>query len=190
MDINVNSGFWVGADAQHYTDIPLRNFLAEFLLGKKIHTLVDLGCGNADYVKYLLEKGIYCDAYDGNPDTPQLTGNIGKVLDLSEPNVISRMYDCVLSLEVGEHIPVQNEQTFLNNVENCSTYLVILSWAIKGQGGEGHSNEQNNDYIIKEMAKRGFIIDHEESALLREKAEVGWFKNTIMVFYRNGEKQV
>ena len=46
-----------------------------------------------------------------------------------------------MSLEVGEHLPKEFEDIFINNLDNNNNYGIVLSWAIKGQGGYGHYNE-------------------------------------------------
>jgi hypothetical protein len=88
----------------------------------------------------------------------------------------------VLCLEVGEHIPKQFEQIFLNNIDKYNAKGVVLSWALKGQGGFGHFNEQNNDYVKRAMAARGYKNDLAAEERLRAAASLSWFKNTIMVF--------
>ena len=62
-----------------------------------------------------------------------------------------------MSLEVGEHIPKEYEDIFINNLHNNNNKGIILSWAILGQGGFGHVNEQNNDYIKSKMSNLGYI---------------------------------
>jgi hypothetical protein len=88
----------------------------------------------------------------------------------------------VFCLEVGEHIPVQYEQTFIDNVCRAAKNDIVLSWAIIGQGGDGHVNCRNNDYVINQMAIRGFTIDIGKSNQLRNCANLFWFKNTVMYF--------
>lgn len=97
------------------------------------------------------------------------------------------VFDFVLSLEVGEHIPPEKESIFLDNLAGHALYGIILSWAIPGQDGSGHVNLHENDYIVGEMKKRGFEINWELSDMLRETSWWPWFKNTIMVFFRAAE---
>ena len=91
-----------------------------------------------------------------------------------------------MSLEVGEHIPSEHEQVFLDNVAAFGTkaYAVVMSWAVPGQGGRGHFNEQPNEYVIDEMRKRGFEPDHFATKFLREAAGLKWFKNSLVVYGR------
>ncbi|WP_245562228.1 hypothetical protein [Niabella aurantiaca] len=58
-----------------------------------------------------------------------------------------------------------------------------MSWAIEGQGGDGHVNCRNNDYIIKEMRQRGFVEFEDAKLFLRSMASYSWFKNSLMVFW-------
>jgi len=183
FEIN-EKGFWeTNTDIGHVHDKLLCNALISFLNKNKIKSLVDFGCGMGDYVKAIINENIICEAYDGNPNTEQLTNGIGKVLDLSKKFNLDKKFDCVLSFEVGEHIPKEYEQIFIDNLCNHSEEFIILSWAIIGQDGDGHVNCQNNDYIISELAKRKFQYEPTASIELRNSvSNAKWFKNTIMIF--------
>lgn len=52
-------------------------------------------------------------------------------------------------------------------------------------GGDGHFNEQDNDYIKARMADYGYTNDLAAELSLRAQATLPWFKNTIMVFRKN-----
>ena len=103
-------------------------------------------------------------------------------MDLSEPVDLGEKYDWVISLELGEHIPKRFEKTFINNLITHAKNGIILSWAVKGQGGVGHVNCQNNDYVKARMKELGFVDDIRAEEFLRKRAWRPWFKNTIMVF--------
>lgn len=184
-------GRWVNPSLEgHHFDRKLALALARFFKKNGQHHIVDLGCGPGWYVKILREKGLTATGYDGNPYTPDMTaqiladGTCCEQLDLSRPVRFDQRPDTVLSLEVGEHIPEKYEQIYLDNVAKNAVQYVILSWAIVGQGGSGHVNCRNNDYVISQMQKRGFSFDQKISAYFRERATLPWFKNTIMVFAR------
>jgi len=168
------------ANTLHKFDSGLSKALLGFLEDQK--EIVDFGCGNADYSKILINQGKKVDAFDGNPNTPEMTEGVGKILDLSKEFDLGKQYECVISLEVGEHIPPEYEQTFIDNITKHSRQCIILSWALPGQGGDGHFNEQPNEYIIKELEKRGFNHWEEASNYFRSSVELWWFKKTIMVF--------
>ena len=176
-------GFWeCSLGIGHVHDIHLCNSLIKFVKNNNIKSVVDFGCGMADYTKTFLQNQIKTDAFDGNPNTNLLTNGIASTLDLSKDFDLKKKYDCVLTLEVGEHIPKEYEAIFLDNISNHTNNFVILSWAVEGQGGDGHVNCKNNDYIINQMKLRNFTYDIENSNLLRKDSIVSWFKNTIMVF--------
>jgi len=143
--------------------------------------IVDIGCGNGAYVKYLLSKGFACVGLDGSPLTEKITNGLCCQRDFSEPIDIG-VFDIVISLEVGEHIPAPYEQIFLDNLVRPNPELIILSWAVEGQAGQGHVNCRNNDYIIAEMDRRGYSYGRDASHNLRSVSRLPWFKNTIMVF--------
>jgi len=152
-----------------------------------VKTAVDIGCGDGRYTKYLIKNGIKCKGYDGSPVTPQLSGGLCEVKDFADPQDIGK-FDLVLSLEVGEHIPKEYEQIFIDNICNASNRYICLSWAIEGQPGYGHFNCRNNDYVISELAKKGFYHCAKSSQYLRDNCtqdKFPWFINTVMVFQKS-----
>jgi len=183
MRIHAN-GYWEGLESskQHIYDSSLGTSLTHFFKTENIKSLVDFGCGMGNYVKTFQENNINAIGFDGNPNTPELTNNLCKVLDLSVPKIFNEPFDWVMSLEVGEHLPVKFEDIFIQNLHNNNKYGIVLSWALKGQGGDGHVNEQNNDYIKSKICKLGYINDIESENKLRKDSHLWWFKNTIMVF--------
>ena len=174
------SGILEGGGSPHKIDTGLITNLSSIF--EEGSTIVDFGCGNADYIKKLISEGFQCEAYDGNPNTPEMTGGIGKVLDLSEKFDLNKKFDYVISLEVAEHIPKECEKIYVDNLIRHTGYYLITSWAVKGQGGDGHVNEQNEDYILDLYNKKGMVYQKEISESLRSIATLGWFKNTIYVF--------
>ncbi len=85
---------------------------------------------------------------------------------------------------MGEHLPVQYETVFIENLHRNNTKGIVLSWAIEGQGGHGHVNERNNEYVRGRFEALGYTSDPVAEFYLRQHAALGWFKNTIMVFRR------
>lgn len=173
-------GYWDTQDESntHEFDFVLCNSIMEIF--DNTHTFVDLGCGDGSYTKTLIKNGYKCIGYDGNPLTPIIAEGCF-ILDLSKPINIGK-YDVVLSLEVGEHIPVEYESIFINNLCEASNKYIVLSWAVEGQPGTGHVNCQNNDYIIGQMFYRGFKLLKGKSSFLRAYSSLLWFRNTILVF--------
>lgn len=177
-------GYWFGEDhtGEHHFDTSLAVAIAQFFKEEKVVSVVDLGCGPGKYITFLKNMNIECEGYDGNPDTLQITNGLGKVADLTQSLNLGKVFDWVLCLEVGEHIPKKYEQTLIDNINKHNSKGVVLSWALKGQGGFGHFNEQNNDYVKTIMKKCGYENDEKAEQKLRSTASFPWFKNTIMVF--------
>ena len=119
MSINKN-GFWEGKEAKshHIYDKKLSSALLDFFTSEKVKTLCDFGCGMGSYVKHFIENNLHVCGFDGNPNTPELTNNICKVLDLSKPKKFDTPFSWVMSLEVGEHLPKKFEDIFINNLHN------------------------------------------------------------------------
>ena len=175
-------GYWIGdVEECHAIDGYLGLAIADFFVNEGASSVVDFGCGIGAYVNFFLDKGIAAEGYDGNPLTPELSHGLGKVLDLSEPFQLEQTYDWVVSLEVGEHLPQQYETIFIENLIRHSRNGIILSWAIKNQGGTGHFNEQNNDYIKAILKSYGLENDVEAEQKLRNTSGT-WFKHSLMVF--------
>jgi hypothetical protein len=207
VTVKINErGFWENNTTEgHGHDESLARGIADFLADENCiyekeqrfyPTVVDLGAGTGFYTKFLTEEGFYCVAVDGNPFSMEISNGIVIPLDLTldHKELFRELWDKSLEceewgicLEVGEHIPKEFEQNFLDNICFLSRKGIILSWAVPGQGGDGHVNCQPNSYIIGEMAKRGYELDVMSSDILRGSASkypnTGyWFKATIMVF--------
>src|SRR5262245_13716833 len=78
-------GWWLtrdplDPDATHCFDERLANALARFFTATSV---VDLGCGDGSYTRALRDAEIECRGYDGNPNTPEMSGGLCEVLDLS-----------------------------------------------------------------------------------------------------------
>lgn len=187
MKINKN-GYWENKDKiGHHNDEILLDKILNFIKDQNIISVCDFGCGTAYYISEIKRIiNIDCEAYDGNPNTEVITNGFAKVLDLTQNFQSTKKFDLVLSLEVGEHIPKEYEEIFIENLVNNSNKYIILSWATVGQLGDGHINCQNNDYIISKMKNKKFDFLEDETINFRNSnLKLWWFKNTIMIFKKN-----
>lgn len=180
-----NTGSWTGVQAvdHHAFDHQLANAVSKFFLKEKATSVLDMGCGPGWYVNYMRLFKIKADGVDGNPFTPQLSNGVATVADLSKPLQLG-VFDWVLSLEVGEHLPAQFEDVFIENLHTHNLKGIVLSWAVPGQGGLGHFNERPNHYIVSQLHKKGYVFDKKASTRLRACSSLSWFANTVMVFRR------
>tara|TARA_B100001113_G_scaffold336910_1_gene317635 strand:- start:80 stop:640 length:561 start_codon:yes stop_codon:yes gene_type:complete len=184
MNKNIHArGFWQSENIDHYYDESFSKSLNSIV--SKYKSFVDFGCGNAKYAKYINDTNpsIKVEAYDGNPHVQSLTDGFGGILDLSKKFDLNKKYDVVSSFEVAEHIPKQYEKIYIENLLRHCSKLLIISWAKIGQGGKGHVNEQNQDYVINVMETYNIKYDDQASKFLRQSCTTcHWFKETIMVF--------
>jgi SAM-dependent methyltransferase len=186
MKISLVTGAWVGDDAANYHefDQKLAYALTTFLVKAKAKTVVDLGCGTGHYTLMFINHGLQARGYDANPSTPLITGGLCQVANLAEPLTHIEPADWAVCLEVGEHVPAPFEGALLDNIGRLNRQGVLLSWAVPGQGGEGHFNELPNDVVKERFLARGYTFDAEASEFLRSNSEHAWFATTLMVFRR------
>ena len=154
---NSHTGFWNDKQRNtHITSDKLKKKLLKFYRDNNVTKVFDFGCGDASYVKFLHDNNINAIGIDQNNKL------IGKKYyihrDLTKDlNITS---DYVQSFEVGEHIPIEKMEKFIDNICKTAKKGVIISWAVKGQGGDGHINEQDNNFIINQFKKRNFEYNH------------------------------
>ncbi|MEM3857983.1 MAG: methyltransferase domain-containing protein [Candidatus Micrarchaeaceae archaeon] len=159
-------------------DYKLALFLTKYL---KNETVADFGCGSGSYLKILKENNINVIGYDINPDTYEITEGLGYTLDLTQ-NINIPTFDWILSLNVGEHIEIEKEDIFINNIHKHNKKGVIISWATDKHKGLNHVNCHENKYIKDKFIQLGYINDIKDETMLRDKCSLSWFKETLMVF--------
>ncbi len=170
------------AKKRHRYDIKLAEYIGTMYAF--VDSIADVGCGKGDYCKYLKNCGIsIVHGFEGTPNIKEVAvyDDI-MIVDLTKERWVGIDYDLVLCLEVGEHVPKEYEQVFIDNLCRYVSKDLILSWAIPGQGGARHVNELPNDYVIEAFGKRGFSFDKLASTKLRGASSLKWFRNTLMKF--------
>ena len=179
-------GHDMAAEYHYPFDRGLADALAELFRGKSV---IDFGAGVGKYVKHLAGAGIDIAGLDAIPDVEQLTGSLVQHFDLTKGEG-GHTCDWALCLEVMEHIPPHLEQWPLMHLANAKRG-VVLSWALPGQGGDGHVNERPNEYAAEaflRIANNGttpFHHDQQTQARLRMAvSDLWWFANSLMVFRR------
>jgi len=164
-------------------DDALANLLTVFF---KNSTVADFGAGIGWYTRYLRKKDIQCIGYDGIRKVAQITDGEVKYLDLTKPAALEIIFDWILCLEVGEHIPKQYEKTFIQNLHQFNKKGIVLSWALPRQDGTGHINCKINDDVRTIFLDLGYKCDWQWEKRMRETVKKAWWlNNTIMVFRRD-----
>ena len=172
------TGAWLDRGG-HTFDASLAAAAAEMLRDLDIQDVADIGCGDGVVHPLSERRRLYLRWLRWQPEHTRLADDCA---DFSEPQYLGK-YDAVLCLEVGEHIPAQYETIFIDNLARHANKIIVLSWAVPGQGGVGHVNEKTNEYIIGRMAESGWQHDAQKSQALRNAASnCYWFDDTVMVF--------
>ena len=192
MNEIANTGFWNGETAHnhHVHSDNLSQWIYDFCIKKKIQSVTDFGCGLGEYLAKL--SPIVNNAIGVEGSIPKqakfeyiIQGDL--TTDLKSKAFTS---DLVISLEVGEHIPAEFMEAYLDNITSHAKTYLITSWAVRGQAGFGHVNCLDNAEIIPEFEKRGFkLLEKEtEKARLIIEDKAHWFRNTLFIFKNNALK--
>jgi len=192
------NGAWTQdtADATHQSSEALAKFLIGYL--DKDKPTFDFGCGNGFYLSKLEEAGFkYCKGFEGT----KLNNSLNRetvVVDLTrELNLVWKTGAVgmstqdehiwkgnVISLEVGEHLPKEAQETFMQTVTKHCAGKLVFSWAEIGQPGLGHINCRDIDEVIQDVRSRGFIYLQGLSEQVRATIEdnCSWFQRTLLIF--------
>lgn len=122
-------------------------------------------------------KGVY-----GEEGKPRLFA-----LDIfkeDHPVMLNRRYELVCSIEVAEHIPLENHGYLFDFLVSKASKWVVFSGARVGQGGHGHIAERDEEDWKSEFLKRGCIFSSELTEKIRSSCDdknINHRKN-LMVF--------
>ena len=134
----------------------------------EIKSMVDFGCGLGAILEGTLQgqtkKVLGIDAcYDRSirfvPECMQLfiqKGHLGRKLDLGK-------WDCVFSIETAEHLLPEEENTFIDNIMNASSRLIVFRAAMSFN--RWHLNPgKSREYWVDLFLKRGCreLFDEEQ----------------------------
>ena len=122
--------------------------------------VMDIGAGNGTYVQALRKLGYKITGVDGTSGIHELTGGLVRHADLT--GNCRHLFDSTdwgLCIEVGEHVPKELEQRFIDAVGGIPFEGLIITWASPGQRGSGHVNCRTPVYVAAEFARRGWRVD-------------------------------
>jgi len=147
----------------------LAHYLADFFVNQ---TVADIGAGLGIFKEIIVAKGKarYVVAFDGAINVHEVSNGLVHFRDFAKPQRIG-VYDWVYSVEVGEHIPEEFEDIFIDNLVRAASKGIVLTWAHVGQPGDGHFNCRNRTYIIQKFKDKGFSIDEKELEKMKPSAQ-------------------
>ena len=179
-EVHINGGYDAEGVIWHQHSNNLMKKIIEYF--DKNTDVIDIGCGHNFYVSVLRYLGYHANGIDlvdlGSRYfyKADITNSLQKTMFSEKCNIIS--------LEVGEHIPNELCEKYLDNITKFKGDI-IMSWAVPGQAGIGHINCQSNEWVIDQLSKRGYRIDKAKTDSLRSSVEschCSWFRNTLMYF--------
>ncbi|XP_065568711.1 uncharacterized protein LOC136032329 [Artemia franciscana] len=175
-------------------------------------SILDLGAGLGNYGRYFLRKKeaifpskfrekeeevffskvphvinapqivSHYEGYDGTLNIAILTSGFIKHLVLATPQELRRKFDWVISVEAGEHIPLEFESVFIDNLIRHACKGIVMTYSII----KALSSDQNSSYIREQMDEKGWKICESVQKYLRNVADLWYLKNTVMVFVPKG----
>ena len=152
--------------------------------------VLDVGAGIGLYVEHLRERGVYAFGVDGIEGVHKLSDGRVSQLDMTDTTAwldirqIAPRFDLVMCIEVGEHIPEQHLQAFLDNLDRIVTRRYLISWGVPGQRGHNHVSCRSPEWVANEFGKRGIALDEQKTIAARKLAGKGWDRK-LLVFDRS-----
>ena len=180
------TGAWHGDVARHHSwSRPLADWLVGYFRGDELVPIYDFGCGMGHYMAHLRAHGFHrVFGFEASPPEDAVDPAILRH-DLTVPYEAPAPGN-VLCLEVGEHVPAEHQETLLATLAGAVAQgrALVLSWAVRGQGGDGHVNCLDNVEVQALVAARGFELDAGATTSARDAADLEWFRGSLMVFRR------
>jgi SAM-dependent methyltransferase len=154
----------------------------------KPKSVIDIGCGEGNWLSVFRNFGVKdILGVDGDwvdQRRLQIPGKYFLLFDLTKPLKLEREFDLVISLEVAEHLPMQCAEPFIDSLVSLGS-VVLFSAAIPLQGGDGHVNEQWQDFWAARFEERGYVvIDCLRKQVWNNDNVEFWYAQNIFLFTR------
>ena len=173
VDIPLNKNF---NNNQHAgisnTDVQLMRYVKE---NWHVSTMLDIGCGLGGHVFWSRKEGIDSYGVDGTDLLP-FDLKMQKVDYRTKASSFDIQFDLGWSVEFLEHVEERCSSIYIEDFLKCK--ILIITAAPPGWGGEGHVNEQSEDYWISFFEKNGFYYD--EGKTLEARGNSFLFNNNIV----------
>ncbi len=149
-------------------------------------SVLDVACGVGAYLTLFKRLGAdIIFGVDGMPaNATALAENEYAAHDLSQPLSVTRAFDCVICVEVAEHLEARSAEVLLDTIAAHTDQTIIFSAAEPRQPGHGHINCQPISYWLAEWAQRGWVPDIADTFAMRCLATLSWFRRNIVVLRR------
>jgi len=138
------------------------------------NSILEFGCGPGYYCKFWSDNGIqYVHAIEPEPMDKKCFENNNceqfefDITTQPEPKGILNTYDCIVSIEVLEHIDRKYHDKIFDYFISKKPKTIIFSAATPGQKGNGHIACRTEEDWRSEFLKRGFSFDELQTQQLR-----------------------
>lgn len=151
-------------------------------------SVIDIGCGVGTWLSVFEEHGVTnVTGVDGDYVENcelQISPKKFVAFDLRKGFKSKTRFDLAMSLEVAEHIPAENAETYIDSLANLAPVL-LFSAAIPFQEGQNHVNEQWPDYWASRFEQRGFVVvDCIRPRIWQNSKIEWWYAQNVMLFVR------
>jgi SAM-dependent methyltransferase len=149
-------------------------------------SVADVGCGLGAWLAEFYLAGITdIQGLDGQwveEEQLLIPRDRFRRVDLSQPFMLERRFDVVVSLEVAEHLPQDAAAGFVKSLAQLGD-AHVFSAAIPHQGGTGHVNEQWPGYWVNLFAVHGLAaLDPIRLPVWEEERVAWWYAQNVLVF--------
>lgn len=153
-------------------------------------SIADFGCGDGWMIRTARSAGVlYYTGIEADASVLKIAGGDLNIVirDLSVPCYLGRVFDMVMSLEVGEHLPEHAANTYVDTLVRHMHSILVFSAAKVGQGGYEHINCQDQPYWRDKFERRGLQYHQVHTDNLRTiwqlcVGPLTWLPQNVQVF--------
>ena len=160
-------------------------------------SVIDVGCGAGQMLDACSKAGVkIIRGVDGSwvkPEVLLIPSECFSQYDLTQPNLKAGIpethFDLAISSEVAEHIDIDGEENFIDNLTSFSE-VILFSAAVPGQAwfrkaALHHVNEQWPSYWIEKFAARGFVpVDCVRPKIWNDREIPAWYRQNLLIFVK------
>ncbi len=151
-------------------------------------SVLDVGCGTGSWLAAFMGLGVTdvlgIDGDYVDRSALEIPAERFRAMDLSKPFDVGRVFDLAVSLEVGEHLPPETSEAFVESLCRAAP-VVLFSAAVPMQGGTGHVNERWQGDWASMFARRGFVaVDAVRPVVWGDERVAWWYRQNTLVYVR------
>ncbi len=125
----------------------------------EVKSVIDVGCGEGFSLAYFLGLGCDAQGVEGYAASIRKSAHSDRITQHDyekEPYVPARVFDMAWCCEFVEHVEADKMDHFFATFKQAK--VVFMTFAVPGQGGHHHVNEQPAEYWIDAFQRRHFRL--------------------------------